>query len=221
MVVRRTLLVAMLALTVAGCTHPRVSARPRPLSPPANERRVGERQERRADPPPVSVQARRPPAERPEVSRVVGTASSLVGRRTIVVDGVDYGDGCAALVRAAFEHAGRPLPAAARDPASIYALASERGVLKPAAGAAAGDVVFLANQPGGSPAHIGIVERVDGEGKALVLHRVARGVMRLRVSLAQPGSATDAKGKRLNDLLVVGAVPVPAGKLVVAFAALL
>ncbi len=221
MVVCRTLLVSLLALAAAGCAHARVSARPRPLPPPAGDHRVGARHERRADPAAASAQAGRTPAERPEVSRAVAAASSLLGRRTIVVDGVDYGDGCAALVRAAFERAGRPLPQSARDPASIHALAASRGVLKAGAQAAAGDVVFLADQPGGLPAHVGIVERVDGDGKALVLHRVARGVMRLRVNLSQPGRATDASGKRLNDMLVVGAAPVTAGSLVVAFAALL
>ncbi len=202
----------------------KVSARRRALPPPAGDRRVGARAPRRADPAAVSAQGRRPPAEHSESSeatRAVATASSLVGRRTIVVDGVDYGDGCAALVRAAYERAGRPLPPTAHDPASIHSLAAARGVLKPGARAAPGDAVFLADRPGGPPAHVGIVARVDPDGTALVLHRVARGVMRIRVNLTHPSRTTDASGKRLNDVLVVGAAPVTAGSLVVAFAALL
>jgi hypothetical protein len=218
MVARRLLLAGILAQFLGGCMHSRVTARPRPLPPPADESRVGAREPRRADPVSVSAPGPRGSESRSDVKRAIEAASALVGQRDIVVAGVDYGDDCAALVRAAFDRAGRPLPATARDPASIHALASVRGLLRPGSRATAGDVVFLAERPGGPPAHVGIVERVDDGGRAIVLHRVARGVMRLRVSLTQPGQTTDATGKRLNDVLVIGSTPVSAGSLVVAFA---
>jgi len=223
MAARPALLLAALATLLAGCASSRAQARPRALPPPAGESRAGTREERGAGPAPASVQGRHAPSstERPEVSRAVETAASLVGRREIVVGGRDYGDGCVALVRAAFDRAGHPLPPTAQDAASLYALALSRGLLRPGIRSAAGDVVFLSDRPGGPPAHVGLVARVEPDGTALVLHRVARGVMRLRVNLGYPGRVADpATGKRLNDTLVVGSAAQPAGSLVVAIATL-
>ncbi len=214
MVARPLLLVA---LALSGCAGAAASSR-RPLPPPAGESRVGARDERAADPAFASAEAR--PA-RPEVARAVQVATSLVGRREIVVEGRDYGDDCAALVRAALDRAGRPVPSYVRDAASLYALARGRGLVRTGIRAQAGDLIFLADRPGGPPAHVGLVARVQPDGTALVLHRVARGVMRLRVNLGYPGRIADpATGKRLNDTLMVGAAALPAGSLVVAVAAL-
>jgi hypothetical protein len=45
---------------------------------------------------------------------------------------------------------------------------------------------------------------------------VARGVARLHVNLGYPSKVADpSTGRRLNDTLVVGSTPVPAGSLVV------
>jgi len=80
----------------------------------------------------------------------------------------------------------------------------------------------VSDRPGGPPAHVGLVSRVEPDGTALVLHRVARGVRRLRVNLGYPARVADpATGKRLNDTLVVGSAAQPAGSLVVAIATLL
>jgi hypothetical protein len=211
--VARSLLLAALAL--AGCAGPGVSRR-LSLPPPAGESRVGARAERRADPAIASAAAR---PSRPEAGRAVEVASSLVGRRDIVVGGRDYGDDCAALVRAALDRAGRPVPAEVRDAATLYGLADGRGLVRGGIRAQPGDLIFLADRPGGAPAHVGLVAKVDPDGTALVLHRMARGVMRLRVNLGYPGRIADpATGKRLNDTLAVGAVALPAGSLVVAVA---
>ncbi len=213
--VARSLLLAALAL--AGCTGARVSSRP-PLPPPAGDSRVGAHEKRASDPALASAPAR---PLRPEVARAVEAASSLVGRREIVVGGRNYGDDCAALVLAALDRAGRPVPAEVRDAPSLYALARAQGLLRAGIRAQAGDLIFLADRPGGAPAHVGLVARVDPDGTALVIHRVARGVMRLRVNLGYPGRIADpATGKRLNDTLAVGAAALPAGSLVVAVATL-
>jgi hypothetical protein len=146
----------------------------------------------------------------------------MVGQRTVVVAGRDYGPGCAALVLAAFDGAGRPLPASARDAVSLHAVAASRGALRSGIRAAPGDVVFLADRPGGPATHVGLVSRVDPDGTAMVLHRLARGVARMRVNLGYPGQIADpATGKRLNDTLRVGSSAVPAGSLVVGIATLL
>jgi hypothetical protein len=148
----------------------------------------------------------------------VSAARALIGEREIVVRGVDYGPGCAALVQAALHAAGRPLPRDARDAGRIHALAASRRALKPFARAAAGDLVFLADREGGPPAHVGLVARVDGDGTALVLHRTSRGVLPLRVNA--DARAADA-GRRTNDTLLVEGRPVPAASLVVGAADLL
>jgi hypothetical protein len=231
---------AALALLLAGCAGAGRTRRPS-LPPPAQEIRAGAPQ-RSAGPGPgaraPAVQARRPPAPltsvdaaavapaaaplSPERQRAVDAAAALVGRRTIVVAGVDYGADCAALVRAAFDRAGRALPDDARDAAALYALAVRRNALAPTRQPAAGDLVFLADRPGGAPAHVALVSRLEPDGTALLLHRVARGVLRLRVNLAWPGRTADpATGRHVNDTLVVGAREVPAGSLVVGVADLL
>jgi hypothetical protein len=152
----------------------------------------------------------------------VDTAESLVGKKTVVIDGRDYGSDCSALVRAAFEHAGHPLPAGARDAMSLHAVAERRGSIHTNLRCAPGDVMFLADRPGGAPAHVGLVAKVDPDGTATVLYRLARGVVRVRVNLGYPSRIADpATGRRLNDTLLVGSTALPAGSLVVGVASLL
>jgi cell wall-associated NlpC family hydrolase len=222
MALRWTLLVV--AGLAAGCATgtPRTATH---LPPPARESRAGTRDPGAG---PASVpaaaaaprlQARALPRDA-AIHRAVATARRLVGQREIVVDGVRYGDGCAALVRAAFEEAGRPLPAGVADAAALHQLARREGALrrgKPAPG----DLVFLSDRPGGAPEHVGLVERVGEGGTATVLHRTGRGVVRLRINASQPWKARGDDGRILNDVLVVGGGRVPVGRLLVAYATLL
>lgn len=209
-----------LALAVAGCAGAARAARGKPLPPPATESRVGTR-DAVAGPAPGSApraQARRLPRE-VAVRRAVDAASGLVGRRDIVVGGIRYGDGCAALVRAAFAEAGAPLPDGA-DAQEILAMARTRGTARRAR-PAPGDVVFLSDRPGGPAEHVGLVETVSADGTTLVLHHTERGVARLRVNGGQPWKVRAESGRALNDVLVVGAGRVTAGRLLVAYATLL
>ena len=195
--------VALLAL-LGACIRPPAQAR-RDLHPPAPPVRAGA-PPRGAGPGP-GFQARRAPASPADASaRAVSAAQALVGERAVVVGGQDYGPGCEALVRAALDAAGRPLPLDVRDARAIHALAAARGVLKPLARAAPGDVLFLADRPGGAPAHVGVVARVEEDGTAVVLHRTARGVVPLRVNPARDGA-------RSNDSLLVNGRAVSAGAL--------
>ena len=212
----RALLLAGVLLANLGCASSSRAVARRPLPPPAGDGRAGTAN-RGAGPALASA-----PPLKPDVKRAVDTAQSLVGQREIVVGGHDYGSGCTALVRAAFDRAGHPLPADARTAGELLGLAKERGVLKTGTRCAPGDVVFLADKPGGAPAHVGLVSRVDPDGTAVVVHRLARGVARMRVNLGYPGRATDpSTGKRLNDTLQVGKGTAPAGSLVVGVATLL
>lgn len=214
----------LLAMACAPRTYP---ARRDGLTPPAPANRAGTR-EPGAGPAagssaqaPRPVQARRPPAPRDQtVRRAIDTASALVGHREIVVDGVRWGDGCAALVRAAYAAAGAPLPASAADARALHAIARERARVrrgKPTPG----DLVFLSDRPGGPVDHVGLVESVATDGTALVLHRTDLGVLRVRVNGAQPWKVKGDSGRAVNDVLVVGAGRVSAGRLLVAYATLL
>ncbi len=162
------------------------------------------------------------PATSADVAAALSAVSSLVGRRSVVLDGVDYGSGCAALARAAFARAGRALPADAKDAAALHALARARGALTTSRTPLAGDLIFLADRPGGPPAHVGIVTRSEADGTAVMLHRTRFGVLRLRVNLAYPSLPSDpATGKHVNDALLVDGRSEPAGKLVVGVSDLL
>jgi cell wall-associated NlpC family hydrolase len=163
------------------------------------------------------VQARRLPKDL-AVRQAIDTAAGLVGQREIVVAGVRYGDGCVALVRAAFAEAGAPLPEG--DAAALLALARARGGIRKSR-PAPGDLVFLSDRPGGSAEHVGLVASVADDGTALVVHHTERGVARLRVNAAQPWKARTETGKALNDVLLVGAGRVTAGRLLVGYATIL
>jgi len=215
------MLLAALGLLSAACAAPAQHARRSdPLPPPARERRAGA-----GDPGagPASGSARAVQARRPQrevaVRRAIETAEVLIGKRDIVMGGVRYGDDCAALVRAAFVQAGTPLPSGA-DARALHQLAASRGALRRFT-PAPGDLVFLADRPGGVPEHVGLVESVGADGTALVLHRTGRGVLRLRANVSQPWKTRSDAGKALNDVLVVGAGKITAGRLVVAFATML
>ena len=84
-----------------------------------------------------------------------------------------------------------------------------------------GDLVFLSDRPGGPIEHVGLVESVAADGTALVLHRTEHGVLRLHLNGAQPWKVKGDTGRAVNDVLLVGAGRVTAGRLLVAYATLL
>lgn len=212
----RPLLVA-LGLLQAACVAPMRTARDNPLPPPA-QGRAGTR-DPGAGPAPGSAPLRaRPPTREAAIRRVVETASNLVGAREITVGGVRYGDDCGALVRAAYAEAGSPLPAG--DAPALLEVARARGALRRSR-PAAGDLAFLAERPGGSAEHVGLIESVSEDGVARVLHLTERGVARLRVDVGRAWKVRSDAGRAVNDVLVVGGGKLPAGRLVVGFATLL
>jgi cell wall-associated NlpC family hydrolase len=219
---RALLILLALATGNVACTSSQAAAARRPLPPPAGDGRAGIRDDRGAGPALASGPVAPVPALKPDVRAAVDTAQSLVGRRDVVVDGRDYGAGCTALVRAAFDHAGKPLPSDARTAGALLDVARGRNAMRTGIRCSPGDVVFLADRPGGTAAHVGLVTGVEPDGTAVVVHRLARGVAKMRVNLGYPGRVSDpATGKRLNDTLQVGKSTAPAGSLVVGVATLL
>ena len=213
---------ALLLVGGTGCSASSLAAgRPLP-PPPASADRAGAPDAGGAGP--VHAAGRSPGAAAPgEEARIaIQTASSLVGRRSLTVDGVDWGRGCAALVRAALARAGLSLPPTVKSASELHAFAERRGALRPGRRLEPGDVVFLADRPGGVPAHVGLAVRTDPDGTAMIVHRVARGVARFRVNLAWPKRTNDpSTGRLVNDTLSVDGQAVPAGSLVVGIADLL
>jgi cell wall-associated NlpC family hydrolase len=101
-------------------------------------------------------------------------------------------------------------------------LAGRRGAVTPTRRPAPGDLVFLADAPGGAVSHVALVARAEPDGTFLAVHRVERGVRRVRMNLSYPERATDpATGKLINDTLLVRKNALPAGSLVVAVSDLL
>ncbi|HSB19338.1 MAG TPA: CHAP domain-containing protein [Anaeromyxobacteraceae bacterium] len=219
MTASRLRLACALLAAGAGCSSASLAARRSLPPPPASADRAGAPEAGGAGP--AHATGRDPDAaSRNREARVaVETASSLVGRRSLTVGGVDWGAGCTALVRVSMARAGHPLPPAVTDAAGLHAWAERRGALRAGRRLEPGDVVFLADRPGGAPAHAGLVARADPDGTAVVLHRVARGVARVRLNLAWPTRTNDpATGRLVNDTLYVGRQAVPAGNLVVGVA---
>jgi cell wall-associated NlpC family hydrolase len=213
----RTPVPTALLLLLSACASSARSAR-HDLPPPAREIRTGARDPGAGSVPPLPAPA--PVRDREAAVRAaIETARGLIGQREIAV-GVDrFGDDCVALVRAALSRAGAPLPSGTTTAAALHALARQRALLRRGA-PEPGDVVFLADRPGGSPAHVGIVEAVGADGTAMVLHRTGRGVARVRINSAHPWTLRGDRGRLLNDPLVTGAGRVPAGRLFVAWASL-
>jgi hypothetical protein len=211
-----------LGLLSLACVPRAQAVRRDALPPPAPVSRAGTRTPGAGPAPGLDAGAARAPRlPRGEaIRRAIDTASDLVGHREIVVAGRAWGEGCAALVRAALASAGAPLPDHARDPAAIHGLARSRAATRRGR-PAAGDLVFLSDRPGGPPEHVGLVEAVNGDGTALVIHRTDQGVLRVRLNGAQPWKLRTDGGRALNDVLLVGAGRVSAGRLVVAYATIL
>ena len=149
MAASRAFLLLGLAIGSVACASSQASATRRPLPPPAGDGRAGDRGDRGAGPALASAARAPAPELKPDVQRAVDTAQSLVGSRDVVVDGRNYGAGCTALVRAAFDHAGKPLPADARTAGALLDVAKGRGAMRSGIRCSPGDVVFLADRPGG------------------------------------------------------------------------
>ncbi len=216
---RRLLLTAGLSVTLFGCaTGTPVggrtgmwAARHRAFTPPAAPRVLPRATSKPSPPAPVIAPALGPDEAR---AKVVAVARRFVGKPKVAVSGRTWPADCTGIVRAAFSSLGLDLldEARAGDNAvtAIYRFAQERGRVFEAGRPMPGDLVFFRetydlNRDGrlnDGLTHIGIVEDVDAEGTVTVIHRVARGVVRYRMNLANPDVRRDpASGRVYNDAL--------------------
>jgi hypothetical protein len=169
-------------------------------------------------------------------ARVVETARALVGQRRVEVGGRRFGDDCTGLVRGVYAQLGVDLMTAGEPQDNgvtvIWRFTARHGRLYDGGRPVAGDLVFFRetydlNRDGAvndGLTHIGLVDDVEPDGTIIVIHRVARGVVRYRMNLAAPSTAKDATGKVLNDGLRLPGAGSPqrlTGELFVAFGTLL
>jgi peptidoglycan DL-endopeptidase CwlO len=168
--------------------------------------------------------------------RVIEAARGLVGTKRVEVGGKRFGDDCTGLVRGVYASLGVDLMSAgeAQDNGvtAIWRFTAKHGRLYDGGRPVPGDLVFFRetydlNRDGAvndGLTHIGLVDDVEADGTVLVIHRVARGVVRYRMNLATPSRARDASGKVLNDGLRLpgaGSASRLTGELFVSFGTLL
>ncbi|MDP1824636.1 MAG: CHAP domain-containing protein [Archangium sp.] len=187
--------------------------------------------------PDAEADARAPLAVAPGArDTAVSTAQALLGKSRVVVRGKRYGDDCTSFVKALYEPLGVDLLTEARpgDNAvtAMWRFASHHGRIFEGGRPLPGDLVFFKetydlNRDGHTNdglTHVGLVEDVEADGTVLVIHRVARGVVRYRMNLSTPTQLRTASGKRLNDWLrteAPGSKPRLTSELFAGFATLL
>lgn len=169
-------------------------------------------------------------------TKVVETARALVGSRRVEVGGKRFGDDCTGLVRGVYSQLGVDLMSAgeAQDNGvtAIWRFLGKYGRRYDGGRPVPGDLVFFRetydlNRDGAvndGLTHIGLVDEVEPDGTVLVIHRVARGVVRYRMNLTFPAKSRDDHGKVLNDGLRLAGGGSPArltGELFVSFGTLL
>ncbi len=147
-------------------------------------------------------------------AQVVADARGLVGKKAVVLDGRRHPDDCTGLIRAVYGRAGVDLLSEARrkDNAvtAIWRHAQRHGRVYEGGRPLPGDLVFFRetydlNRDGrrnDGLTHIGLVETVRPDGTVLIIHRVARGVVRYRMNLEHPRARVHPKtGEVVNDAL--------------------
>jgi hypothetical protein len=199
-----------------------------PFAPAASTREI---------PPAEVAQAPAPLAIAPgSRESALSTARSLVGKTKLVVNGKRYGDDCTGFVRAVFEPLGVNLMTdAAKGDNGVTAMwrfAAKHGRIFEGGRPVPGDLVFFKEtydlnrdgQTNDGLTHIGVVDDVEADGTVVIIHRVARGVVRYRMNLAAPKQQRAPDGRKLNDWLrteAPGSKPRLTGELFAGFATIL
>lgn len=137
-----------------------------------------------------------------------------MGKSQIVLSGKRYPSDCTGMVRGVFDQLGIDLTQGARPGdngvTAIYRYAASHGHIYQGGHPVPGDLVFFretydVNRDGRTNdglTHVGIVDALLEDGTVVVIHRVARGVVRYRMNLQHPEANRDPRtGRILNDYL--------------------
>jgi peptidoglycan DL-endopeptidase CwlO len=158
-------------------------------------------------------------------AQVVDAARRLVGAKSIVINGRRFGDDCTGFVRAAYFAGGVELMGLGQSEdngvTAIYRFAQAHGRTYVGGRPVAGDLVFFRdtydlNRDGAvndGLTHVGIVDEQFADGTVVVLHRVARGVVRGRMHITHRSVASVQPGQVVNDWLRAPGVGEARGRL--------
>jgi hypothetical protein len=163
---------------------------------------------------PAQASSEAPVAVKPGArDRVVEAARALVGQKKVVVDGKTFPADCTGLIKGVFAQEGVDLFTLGQPGdngvSAIYRYAQARGRVYKGGHPVPGDLVFFTetydkNRDGARNdglTHVGLVEALEPDGTVLIIHRVARGVVRYRMNLEQPQTASLPGGRVVNDWL--------------------
>lgn len=151
----------------------------------------------------------------PKQTALVRTATGLLGRSSIRLNGRAYSSDCSGLVRAVYATHQIDLYGGLGDldggngVGRIYTHVMQRGNIHYGPTVRPGDVVFFHNTwdfngdglPNDPLTHVGVVEQVERDGTVTFVSWVSSGVERYRMNLQRPDVHKAGNGRILNDYL--------------------
>ncbi len=214
------MIMSLLAITtLVGCTQPAQTLKREIIAPSLSANKM-EPRDIPALPQPSSRSA---PGNRPTSfitslpSRlaIVESAARLVGARAITSQGKRIAYDCAGVTRAIFlEHGIDLYRGAFNDPKGngvrlIHNHVRQHGTFHRGSNVNPGDLVFFDNtwdfngdgKLNDPLTHVGVVERLEGDGTVIFISRVANAIERYRMNLDQPHVHKTAQGLVLNDYI--------------------
>jgi NlpC/P60 family len=146
---------------------------------------------------------------------IVESAARLVGARAITSQGKRIAYDCAGVTRAIFlEHGIDLYRGALNDPKGngvrlIHNHVRQHGTIHRGSNVNPGDLVFFDNtwdfngdgKLNDPLTHVGVVERLEGDGTVIFISRVANAIERYHMNLNQPHVHKTAQGLVLNDYI--------------------
>lgn len=210
-----SLLAVLLAAALQSCAAPHSSTRHWP-EPPSSDMPVDQLS---AGIVPVSVTRGRAcctmAAGNHRQEALARTAIGFIGRSRIAVDGRRFTYDCAGLARGVYFSQGVDLYdglgeiKGGNGVGRIYGHVMQHGRIHYGPTVHPGDLVFfhntwdfngdgLVNDP---LTHVGVVERVEGDGTVVFVSRVSRGIQRFRMNVRAPDTHRTGDGRVLNDFM--------------------
>jgi hypothetical protein len=170
--------------------------------------------------------------ERQSRLRLAAAAAASVGDRPLIVGGVRYRFDCSGVAAGIYAKAGFRVDDGTGSPSTraLYDVVRLHGSLR-RDHPLPGDLVFFddtwdsnGNGLRDDPlSHVGVVEKIFGDGTVLFVHRIGGKIVRWRLNPKRPRDRTDDSGRPLNQYLrdAEGAFPAQTtGELFVAFGSL-